>query len=191
MRTLTVATVLVLLSLGMGSASAQVVSAEVTIAAPTIQFEVAPPLVFVGPGVQVVEGYDEEIFFTGGWYWCRRGDVWFRTHDYHGGWIVAPRRYVPARIMRVPPGHYRNYYPNPGRPVYRGGGGGAYHPVRRQETVARPYYGGGPAYRQVRGQEVRPSRGYAGGGERAVVARQPVGGGPRMERGGGGDHRRH
>src|SRR5262249_6977445 len=118
MRTLAKA-IAVALTLYGGVASAQVISAGVTVAAATIPFEVAPPLVYVSPGVQVVEDYDEEIFFTRGWYWCRRGDVWFRTRDYHGGWVVAPRRYVPARIYRVPPGHYRHWRGN-GRPVNYG-----------------------------------------------------------------------
>jgi hypothetical protein len=42
---------------------------------------------------------------------------------------MAPRRYVPTRIYRMPPGHYRNYHYAGGRPShyarpvgYRGGG---------------------------------------------------------------------
>ena len=34
---------------------------RVEIAVPTIQFEVAPPLVVVSPGVQVVPEYEEEV----------------------------------------------------------------------------------------------------------------------------------
>ena len=40
---------------------------------------VAPPLVYIQPGVQVVEGYGEEVFFYGGWYWCRRPGGWYRA----------------------------------------------------------------------------------------------------------------
>ena len=36
-----------------------------------IGLPVAPPLVEVQPGIQVVEGFPEEVFFSGGWYWCR------------------------------------------------------------------------------------------------------------------------
>jgi hypothetical protein len=152
-----------------GTASAQVaVSAGVTVAAPTVHFEVAPPLLYVSPGVQVVEGYDEEVFFTGGWYWCRRDAVWFRTRDYHGGWVMAPRRYVPARIYRIPPGHYRNYhYAGP-----RGGGA-----VARPVHYARPVGGGyhearghayGHAYAAPAGRPMMVSRGAPahGGGHR-------------------------
>src|SRR5689334_12681779 len=103
MRTLIALSALALFG---GTASAQVAVPP----PPTVTFTVAPPLVYAAPGVQVVEGYDEEVFFTGGWYWCRRDGVWFRTHDYHGGWVMAPRRYVPGRLYRMQPGHYRNYH---------------------------------------------------------------------------------
>lgn len=165
MRTLIALSALALLG---GTAHAQVVSAGVSVAVPpppSITFEVAPPLVYAAPGVQVVEGYDEEVFFTGGWYWCRRDGVWFRTHDYHGGWVVAPRRYVPARIYRMPPGQYRNYHYAGGRGAY---GRPAYgHPGRA--TVARPAgyraapHGGGAHYAAPAGRPMMVSRGGGGG----------------------------
>jgi hypothetical protein len=33
---------------------------------------VLPPLVEVEPGVRVVQDFDEEVFFTGGYYWVQR-----------------------------------------------------------------------------------------------------------------------
>src|SRR5919201_579299 len=82
----------VLAALGLLVASpvlAQVrVGVDVQIPLPTIRFEVPPPLVVVSPGVRVVEDYDDEVFFVDGWYWCRRDEHWFRTRDYHGGWVV-------------------------------------------------------------------------------------------------------
>lgn len=78
-------------------------------APPMIHFEVAPPLYEVSPGVQVVEDNDDEIFFNGGWYWCRRDGRWFRTRDWHGGWVYVAPRYVPAPIYRTPPGRYRHW----------------------------------------------------------------------------------
>src|SRR5262249_43061779 len=59
------------------------------IAVPPIRFEVAPPLVVVSPGVQVVPEYEEEVFFVDGWYWHRSGPYWYRTRDYRGGWVVV------------------------------------------------------------------------------------------------------
>jgi hypothetical protein len=88
-----------------GLASAQAAAVDVSIGFP------APPrLVVVSPGVQVVPDYQEEVFFVNGWYWTRRGDLWYRTRSYRGGWAVAPPRYVPASIVRIPPGHYRHWH---------------------------------------------------------------------------------
>jgi hypothetical protein len=85
------------------------VGVGVSIPLPTIHFDVAPPLVVVQPGVQVVRDYGDEVFFVDGWYWCRRDNYWFRTRDYRGGWVVAERNYVPATLVRIPPGHYKHY----------------------------------------------------------------------------------
>jgi len=82
---------------------------RVEIAVPTIRFEVAPPLVVVSPGVQVVPEYEEEVFFVDGWYWYRSGPYWYRTRDHRGGWVVVERRYVPATLVKIPPGHYKHY----------------------------------------------------------------------------------
>jgi len=82
---------------------------SVQIAAPTIRFEVAPPLVVVSPGIQVVPEYQEEVFFVDGSYWYRSGPYWYRTSDYRGGWVVVERRYVPVALVKMPPGHYKHY----------------------------------------------------------------------------------
>src|SRR4051812_9403194 len=82
---------------------------RIEVTAPAIHFEAPPPLVVVQPGVQVVEDYDEEVFFTDGWYWLHRDDRWYHTRDYRGGWAVVAPPYVPARLVRLPPGHYRHW----------------------------------------------------------------------------------
>src|SRR5256885_11058433 len=101
------------------AAAAAQVRVEVTM--PSIRFETAPPLVTVNEGVQVVPDYDEEVFFTDGWYWHRRGDLWFRTRDHRGGWVVVERRYVPVALVRIPPGKYRHHRPKKVR-VYEADG---------------------------------------------------------------------
>ena len=60
-------------------------------------------------GVQVVPEYEEEVFFVDGWYWYRSGPYWYRTRDHRGGWVVVERRYVPATLVKIPPGHYKHY----------------------------------------------------------------------------------
>jgi hypothetical protein len=114
------------------------VGVQVSVPVPTIRFEVAPPLVVVSPGVQVVRDYGDEVFFVDGWYWCRRDSYWFRTRDYRGGWVVAERHYVPATLVKIPPGHYKRYKgrgaPPPGAVVHRPGPPPArvYVPVERK-----------------------------------------------------------
>ena len=72
-----------------------------------------PPLVEVQPGIQVVEGFDGEVFFSGGWYWCRRPDGWYRARGPHDRFDWVDRRYVPAGMMHLPPGQYRNWHHGP------------------------------------------------------------------------------
>ncbi|MBX7116381.1 MAG: hypothetical protein K1X64_18795 [Myxococcaceae bacterium] len=118
------------------SASAQVnVQMQVGIPLPTIVFPAPPPLVVVEPGVQVVEDYDDEVFFVDGWYWTRRDNSWFRTRRHDGHWVVVDRRYVHPKLLRYQVGHYRHWrrhghgggpvmvvpVPGPGQPVHRTG----------------------------------------------------------------------
>lgn len=88
---------------------------QITIPLPTITFSAPPPLVVVQPGVQVVEDYDEEVYFVDSWYWVRRDGRWFRARDYRGGWAVVDAPRVPATIVRLPPGQYKRFKGNPGR----------------------------------------------------------------------------
>jgi hypothetical protein len=76
----------------------------------SIGIPAAPPLVAVAPGIQVVEGCPEEVFFSAGWYWCRRPDGWYRARTPRDrfDWIDARR--VPAGMLRQPPGAYRNWH---------------------------------------------------------------------------------
>lgn len=85
-----------------GSAQAQI--------SVNIGFPEPPPLVVVSPGIQVVPEYEEEVFFVNNWYWVRRDGYWYRTHDWRGGWAPVRRGWVPANLMRMPPGQYRRYY---------------------------------------------------------------------------------
>jgi hypothetical protein len=85
--------------------------ARVVVAPPVVHFVAPPPLVTVQPGVQVVEDCDEEVFFSGGYYWYASSDgTWFRSRSHRGGWVVAPPRYVPMRLARMERGHWRHYH---------------------------------------------------------------------------------
>lgn len=83
-----------------GTAKAQVrVHVNIGWAAP-------PPVYEVSPGVQVVEGYDQEVFLSNGYYWVERGGRWYWTTDYRGHWVPAPYARVPVFIRD----HRRGYY---------------------------------------------------------------------------------
>lgn len=92
------------------TASAQVnVQMQVGIPLPQIVFTAPPPLVVVEPGVQVVEDYDDEVFFVDGWYWTRRDNSWFRTRQYNGTWAVVDRRHWHPKLMRYKYGQYKHW----------------------------------------------------------------------------------
>ena len=69
-----------------------------------------PSMTVVAPGIRVVEGVGEEVFFNGGFYWCRRGDGWYRSRSLNGrfGWVEG--RYVPGGMRGFPEGRYRNWH---------------------------------------------------------------------------------
>jgi hypothetical protein len=80
----------------------------VTVGPPPIAFAAPPPLVEISPGVQVVSGYGEEVFFVDNAYWTLRGGHWYRSVDHRGAWVVADRG-VPGIIVGMPRGRYRFY----------------------------------------------------------------------------------
>ena len=73
-------------------------------------FQGPPPLVVVQPGIQVVEGVGEEIFFSGGWYWCRRPNGWYRAPALGARFDWIEGRYVPGALRGFPIGRYRNWH---------------------------------------------------------------------------------
>lgn len=102
-----------------------------------------PDLVTVSPGVSVVAGYHEPVFYTDNYYW--RPDNygrWYRSSYYDRGWVYAS---PPRAVMTIErPYTYRNYRPHG-------------YTVRRD-----PYYRGGRTYdRTYRGRPViRDQRQY-------------------------------
>lgn len=102
---------------------------------------VLPPMVVVQPGVQVVRDYDEEVFYTGGYYYVRQDGGWYRSRDHRRGWVLVPARGVPPALVRMPPGQYRHYRPAPA-------------PVRYTRPGPAPVY----ERREVRREERREDR---------------------------------
>ncbi len=77
---------------------------------------VLPPMVVVAPGVQVVPDVEEEVFFSGGWYWVRQDGGWYRSHSPRRGWAFVQPERVPHRLVGLPPGQYRRWHPPPRPP---------------------------------------------------------------------------
>ena len=92
------------------SSSAALAQVRVELGLPRIRFEVVPPMVVVSPGVQVVEDYEEEVFYVDRYYYVRDGDHWYRTSDHRGHWVRVEPRYVPVSLVRSPRGKYRRYH---------------------------------------------------------------------------------
>jgi hypothetical protein len=78
---------------------------------------VAPDLVYVSPGVQVIADYDEPIFYSDGFYWRESGGIWYRSSVHTGGWVTysAPRHIVGIRDRHT----YRHYRPAGYTPRHR------------------------------------------------------------------------
>lgn len=77
----------------------------------------APQLVVVQPGVQVVADHDDEVFFTDGRYWLRRGDAWYRAPRAQAAFVHVEARLVPAVLVTLTPGRYRRWQPVQAEPV--------------------------------------------------------------------------
>ncbi|MDX2090512.1 MAG: hypothetical protein SFX73_21820 [Kofleriaceae bacterium] len=70
---------------------------------------VTPDLVTVSPGVSVIAGWNEPVFYSNNYYWRYYGNRWYRSPYYNRGWVYATPPYAVSRIDR--PWTYRNYRP--------------------------------------------------------------------------------
>jgi hypothetical protein len=70
-----------------------------------------PPAVVLVPGspVYFVPGLEFDVFFSNGYWWSPRGDVWYRAQAYNGPWRVVERRFVPGPVIHVPHDYRRVY----------------------------------------------------------------------------------
>ncbi len=46
-------------------------------------------LVYIEPGVWILENYDEPVFYYGNYYWTYFDNCWYRSQYYYGGWVRA------------------------------------------------------------------------------------------------------
>jgi hypothetical protein len=102
-----------------------------------------PSVVYVAPGVWVVENHNAAVFYSDGYYWQRNGSVWYRSSYYDDGFIQVNARIVPRGIYGVR--NHRSYV------RYRGRGD-----VRRARANRR--YNNRAARRDNRGYNNRTTR---------------------------------
>jgi hypothetical protein len=84
----------------------------VVVTAEPQEFEEAPQVVFVTPGVYIVPDSPEEIFFSAGLYWTLRDGSWYQCRGHHQKWVRTRGDRVPPTIMRMPRGRYKNWHEN-------------------------------------------------------------------------------
>jgi len=105
---------------------------------------VAPDLLYVSPGVQVVADYDYPVFYADNYYWRYDSGRWYRSNWYTGGWAYATPPYAVLSIDR--PYAYRHY-----RPTGYVARGGYVRDHRDYRDYRRPVYRDTrPVYRDTR-----------------------------------------
>lgn len=87
------ATIAVSASLAGGCVAHAGVGAEATV------YDPGPRMVYVSPGLWVVEDYHASIFYSDGYYWRNTGGYWYRSSYYNDGFVRV--RVLPTRIRRV------------------------------------------------------------------------------------------
>jgi hypothetical protein len=114
----------------------------------SIGLPVAPPLVAVAPGISVVEGFPDEVFFYDGGYWCRRPDGWYWARHPRDRFAFVEGGRVPRPLMRERVGYYRDWHPHGPRHEARGhrfeerGGRPGMGPGRRLDDRGGRWHGG-------------------------------------------------
>jgi hypothetical protein len=119
---------------------------------------VAPDLVYVSPGVQVIADYDEPVFYSGGYYWRETGGVWYRSSYHTHGWIYAA---PPSAVVSIGNRHsYRHYRPagwRSSREAYRPNNNRAYRQNYNPRPSHNPAYRPAPAQRDYKPRASQPA----------------------------------
>jgi hypothetical protein len=77
-----------------------------------------PPLVYVSDDVQVIEDYDQPVFYSANMYWRYDNGVWFSSRYHTRGWVRVET--VPVSIRRIDrPTAYVHYRASAHTPVVR------------------------------------------------------------------------
>lgn len=69
-----------------------------------------PEMAAVEPGVQVVVGQDDEVFYMNHHYWLRRDGGWYHAMHHSNPFVFVENDQVPSVLVDLPLGHYRHYH---------------------------------------------------------------------------------
>jgi hypothetical protein len=69
-----------------------------------------PEMAVVQPGVQVVVGQDDEVFYMNHHYWLRRDGAWYHARHHSDPFVYAEHHLVPAVLVSLSLGQYSHYH---------------------------------------------------------------------------------
>lgn len=73
-----------------------------------------PTMAVVQPGVQVLVGLDDEVFYSNHHYWLRREGAWYRARHHGDAFVYVEGDQVPSVLLGFAPGQYLHYHPDHG-----------------------------------------------------------------------------
>ncbi len=76
-----------------------------------IALPASPAMAVVEPGVQVVVGQDDEVFYTNHHYWLRRDGGWYHARHHGDAFVYVESHHVPSGLVSLPLGQYHHYHP--------------------------------------------------------------------------------
>jgi hypothetical protein len=92
-----------------------------------------PSMVYVSPGVQVIEDYDQPVFYSSDFYWHYNDGAWYQSHSYTGGWVRVTA--APAAIVRIQqPSMYVHYHASAHADAQANGNATAVQPQEHHEA---------------------------------------------------------
>jgi hypothetical protein len=78
----------------------------------------SPQLVWLAPGVWVVEDYPSAVYYADGYYWRYVDGTWYRSSWYEGGFVLVDVGIVPRLVVTTYRPHVHAHYRGPAH-VYR------------------------------------------------------------------------
>ena len=112
---------------------------NINIGGPGVVWQHRPPMVMM-PGTRTYWARDysnADVYQSGSWWYCLRGDNWYRSSSYRGPWNGVSMGVVPNEIVSAPVSYRHMSRPGPASPergpgqspgLHRGNSGNPGHP---------------------------------------------------------------